>query len=397
MVVMAVILILTFPHRWTKRLLVDVGMILDLLSGMCLVAILTTRAPIEQAPLELGRHVRRAEHLSSRYNVRAHFCRVLEEDWISAQPSAIDLNMRKATDRRVVLVAFATPSRAELAEIRRSQLSKDVAGKRSWPTNSRMSVLVTLVIPGRTLSFLGHTRKKRYRTRSLRPGRTKRQRWRLNTGRVHVALIHRANAGRRERRRAHTDACARGGRIASADRARSLATRRGGTKAGAGWRHAAREEGLPFLGGEIQVGTVSGVADELVVAAEDVLRTPDVLVEAEEDGSLRGDVPAAATALGTAGGGAVPPALGGGDDDLLLFVLIRNLHGHLEVGPGRGQALQQDGIVAQLGGPGELDGERRAILLGTVDARDDVVKARVEDDLHAAVDLRPGDGPGGNL
>ena len=253
---------------------------------MCLVAILTTRAPIEQAPLELGRHVRRAEHLSSRYNVRAHFCRVLEEDWISAQPSAIDLNMRKATDRRVVLVAFATPSRAELAEIHRSQLSKDVAGKRSRPASSRMFVLLALVIPGRTLSFLGHTRKKRYRTRSLRPGRTKRQRWRLNTGRVHVAFIHRTNAGRRERRRAHTDAGTRGCRVASADRARSLATGRGGTKARADWRHAAGEEGPPFLGGEIQVGTVSGVADELVVAAEHVLRTSDVLVEAEEDGSL---------------------------------------------------------------------------------------------------------------
>jgi len=144
----------------------------------------------------------------------------------------------------------------------------------------------------------------------------------------------------------------------------------------------------------MQVGTVSGVADELVVAAEDVLSTSDVLVEAEEDGSLRGDVPATA-ALGTAGR-AAPTALGGGDD-LFLFVLIRNLHGDLEVGPGRRQAFQQDGVVAHPGSLGELGGESRAILLGAVDARDDVVEARVEDDLHAAVDLGPCDCPRDDL
>jgi len=64
-VVMAVIWILTFPHRGTECLLVHVGVVLDLLSGMRLVAILTARTPIEQATLELGRHVRRTKHLSS--------------------------------------------------------------------------------------------------------------------------------------------------------------------------------------------------------------------------------------------------------------------------------------------------------------------------------------------
>jgi hypothetical protein len=83
-VVMAMIMFLTFPHRGTQSLLVDVGMVLNLLPGMSLVAIFATRASIEQASLKLGGNIRCTKHLSSRNNIRAHFRGVAKEDWIPA-------------------------------------------------------------------------------------------------------------------------------------------------------------------------------------------------------------------------------------------------------------------------------------------------------------------------
>ena len=97
----------------------------------------------------------------------------------------------------------------------------------------------------------------------------------------------------------------------------------------------------------MKVRTMSGIANEFVVASEYILSASNILVEAKKDGTLRCKISASAT-LGTALGTA-PTALGS-SDDLFLFVWIRcDLHRHLEVVPGRRQTFQQGGVVAHPG------------------------------------------------
>ena len=157
-VVMTMILLLTFPHRGTQSFLVDVGMVLNLLPGMSLVAIFAAGASIEQAPLELGGNIRCTKHLSGRNNIRTHFRRVAEEDWIPAQPTAVDLDVSETTDGRVVLVALGAPRRAELVKIDWSQLSKDIPCERSRSVGGGGPFVIILVMINRSVLLLGHAR-----------------------------------------------------------------------------------------------------------------------------------------------------------------------------------------------------------------------------------------------
>ena len=125
---------------------------------MSLVAIFAARASIEQAPLELGGNIRCTKHLSSRNNIGTHFRRIPKEDWITAKPSAIDLNVSKATDGRVVLVALGAPRGAELVKIDRSQLSENVACERSRSVGGGGPFSTTLVMISPSVLLLGHAR-----------------------------------------------------------------------------------------------------------------------------------------------------------------------------------------------------------------------------------------------
>mmetsp|Transcript_17219 Transcript_17219/g.35461 ORF Transcript_17219/g.35461 Transcript_17219/m.35461 type:complete len:225 (+) Transcript_17219:964-1638(+) len=132
---------------------------------------------------------------------------------------------------------------------------------------------------------------------------------------------------------------------------------------------SAAVEEFPILWGHFQVVTHCNVANELIVAVENVSCGPNVVVEAEQH----------SVAVGVIHVGVVPIV---NDPD--------GLEPSFEALPGGREVIQEVRILN--GRIRKVLGELfRGRLVEAIGFRDDVVEATVQDDLHAAVDLRPCD------